>query len=366
MKIIAAVFTFLLISLSSVSWSETGIEGRSVIQLEGKKTKVVIDLGGGSIVDFHFLDQGFNPLTWNYPEIGDLKPRSMGHFICFDRLGRSSKTEARNGMTNHGESSKVLWKLLSQPVLKEGIISAGMSCELPIAGMQLKRTINLYENAPVFTVREEITNINKLGRVYNIVQHPSIAPPFLDETVMVDSNAKKGFWAGNPMPNIEEPVVYWPQIVYRGKLVDLRFLEDNQNPGVVSFVFSDDDTSGWVTACNPGKELLIGYIWELSDYPWLRIWRHAVKDKPFARGLEFGTTAMPRPFADILAKGSIFDHPVFEYIDTGETIVKAYTAFLAKIPVDYRGVADIISTEDSITLQEHGADRSRDIVIKIK
>ena len=47
-----------------------------------------------------------------------------------------------------------------------------------------------------------------------------------------------------------------------------------------------------MTACNPGKGLLIGYIWDVADYPWIRHWRHIEDGKPLARGLEFGTTPL--------------------------------------------------------------------------
>jgi hypothetical protein len=230
----------------------------------------------------------------------------------------------------------------------------------------LKRTMKLYEDAPVLMVEEEISNVNKLGRVYNIVQHPSIAPPFLDESVVVDTNAYKGYMQESPMPAPEEPVLYWPKLVYKGELADLRRLADNPDPSVVSLVFRDGVEYGWVTACNPGKGLLFGYLWKLSDYPWLNIWRNVQDGKPAARGIEFGTTGLHQPFGGLLAKGTIFDRPLYEYIDAGQTVVKSYTAFLSRIPRDYRGVGDVTFRDGRIVIQELGKDRKRDITLKIK
>ncbi|MFC1561125.1 hypothetical protein ACFL4V_01465 [Candidatus Latescibacterota bacterium] len=360
-----AIIIIQIFLAASICWSENNLEGRDLILLEGNNAKVVMDLGGGSIVDFSFVDQGLNPFTWNYPEKGDLKPRNMGHFICFDRLGRPSPQEIKNGMPFHGEAAHVEWELLSKPVKKNNQIITEMRCELPIGGMRLKRILSLYENSPVFIMREEITNINKLGRVYNIVQHPSLAPPFLDESVLVDSNAIKGFWSGNPMPSVEEPVVYWPKIIYNGELVDLRRFVDIHGPNVVSFVFEDDEEYGWVTACNSEKGLMIGYFWKLSDYPWFRIWRNISEGNPIACGLEFGTTPLPLPFSEIIAKGKIFDRPTYKYLDADQTVVKSYTTFLSKIPPDYKGVDNIKFKEGTLTIIEYG-DASRDIIIKIK
>jgi hypothetical protein len=347
-------------------WPETGLEGRKQIVLDGNIASVCVDIAGGSIVDFHLVKWGLNPLTWNYPEKGDLKPRMMGHFVCFDRWGQPSDQELKNGMPFHGEATHVEWKVLSQPEKTGGTISAEMFCELPIGGMTLKRTMSLSENAPVLTVREEITNINKLGRVYNIVQHVSIAPPFLDESVIVDCNASKGYMQESRWPNPEEPVIYWPAIAYKGRLVDLRCLAGDHNPDVTSFVFADSLEYGWVTASNPEKGLMIGYVWKLTDYPWLNIWRNTVDGKPVARGLEFGTTGLHRPFGDMLAKGKMFNRPIYEYLDAGETIVKSYRAFISQIPADYKGVEKIVYENDTIIIQECQSTRARDITIMMK
>ena len=363
-------FIIIIITLNVLAsiacWSEPSLEGRALVELEGKSAKVVVDLGGGGIVDFHIIGHGLNPLTWNYPEKGDLKPRSIGHFICFDRLGRSTPQELKNGMSNHGEAAWIQWQILSKPVKINGKIISEMLCELPIAGMKLKRTIGLFENEPVIIVKEEITNMNKLGKVYNIVQHSAMAPPFLDESVLIDINATKGFAAGNPFPAFEEPAFYWPKVVHSGEFSDLRLLISQPAPGVANFIFSDDAEYGWVTVCNPGKGLMMGYFWKLSDYPWIRIWRSFKEGRPVALGPEFATTCLPLPFEQIIAKKEIFSRPVYEYLDAGETVEKSYTAFLTRIPADYKGVADIQFKDGTIILNEHGGDASRDIIVKIK
>ncbi|MFC1694274.1 hypothetical protein ACFL1R_12290 [Candidatus Latescibacterota bacterium] len=360
MKIcVMVVFSMLIFSFSALP--EPGIEGRPQVVLDGSIATVSVDVAGGSIVDFHLKDQGLNPLTWNYPEKGDLAPRTMGHFLCFDRWGQPSKQELQNGMPFHGEAAKILWRVLSRPEKKDGSVNAQMQCVLPMGGLQLKRTLSLFDNDPVMIVREEITNLNKLGRVYNIVQHATVAPPFLDETVLVDANVKKGYMQESRMPNPENPVIYWSKIAYRGELVDLRRLFDNARPGVVSYVFDRDEEYGWVTICNPKKELLLGYIWKLSEYPWLNLWRNVRRGIPAARGLEFGTTGLHRPFNDTLKKGKIFDTPIYEYIDAGQTIEKSYVVFLTKIPADYNGVAELYYHERTISLKE--MEGKRDITI---
>ena len=55
-------------------------------------------------------------------------------------------------------------------------------------GFEVRRLIRLAVDRAFFAVREEVENTGKLGRIYNMVQHPTIGPPFLDETTVVDAS----------------------------------------------------------------------------------------------------------------------------------------------------------------------------------
>ena len=226
-------------------------DGRRTVRLESRTATVVIDLGGGSIVDFHLAGGGLNPLRWLGPGDEDQAFRPMAHFLCLDRWGQPSDAELRNGMPFHGEASRIEWKPLIASERKPGRIVAVMEATLPLAGLDVRRTIALYERASVFSVSETVTNRNKLGRVYNMVQHATIGPPFLDETTLVDSNAQRGFMQSSPLPNPEIPEIRWPQALKDGKPVDLRRLTADPDPNVTSFVIDGD--LGWVTATNALK-----------------------------------------------------------------------------------------------------------------
>ena len=152
-----------------------------------------------------------------------------------------------------------------------------MVCELPLARMKVQRTMRLDENQAVLVVRKHVTNVGKLGRIYNMVQHPSIASPFLDPATIVDSNAQHGFVQGGVVPETGEATNIWPNALIQDNIVDLRhFL--NEDSGVTgsdvsAFIFDDDEEYGWVTACSPNTGLLLGYLWKTEEYPWLDIWR---------------------------------------------------------------------------------------------
>ena len=341
--------------LASGAAPQTVVNGRPAVVLEGTVAQVAIDLGGGSIVSFQFLDQKLNPLVWA-PAGDQSSNRPLSHFLCLDRWGQPSEAELKNGMFFHGEATRVEWKVLSASKTQ-----AEMSAYLPMAGLEVRRQIKLADREAALTVSETVTNRNKLGRVYNMVQHPTIGPPFLDESTVVDSNGRRGFMQSSPMPNPEEPAVWWPQALKDGQSVNMRRLIDDPDPNVVSYVV--DEPQGWATAANAGKGLLIGYVWRTDEYPWLNMWRHVENGKPAARGLEFGTTGLHQPFGVLVKKSRIFGRPIFAYLDAGESVTRSYTAFLVKIPKAYTGVNRVTSAEGTLTIHPRGGGKPLSVTV---
>jgi len=336
---------------------------KSIMKIENSKVVLEVNLNGGMIPDFHLKELPLNPLNWkhNDPEM----PPFEGHFVCFDRWGPPSEGEKANGFIHHGEVNTLTWTNLSEPEKNNGKITCSMRCSLPMGGLQLTRKIEMPEDEPVFSVTEEIKNLNKYGRMFNIVQHVTLGPPFLDRSTMFDNNAEKGFEDKEDGSLIqEEPVLRWPDAVNNGEKVSLRQFQ-NPWPRVSSFVYRQNDKYGWVTACNPAKNLMLGYIWEIKDYPWINFWRSMENNIPSAFGMEFGTTGLHEPFPVIAEKGKIFDRNIYDFIDAGETIVKSYTAFLARIPEDYQGVSQIDIIDSEIIIREQNIP-SRDIKYSMK
>ncbi len=308
---------------AAAAWGE-------VVMLESSAARLGIETAGGAIVDFHLKALPLNPFTWE--EAGGAPNRLRGHFICFDRWGAPSEAEKVNGMPFHGEAPRVVWQVTAKTA-----DTLTMHARLPMANLEIHRTVKL--QGAVATVQETIKNIGPLGRVYNLVQHPSIAPPFLDETTVVDSNARKGFSQSSPLPNPEEPSFVWPQAVEGARTVDIRHLKNDPNPNVVSYVV--DQETGWTTALHPGKGLLLGYVWQVSEYPWFNAWRHVEKGRPAARGLEFGTTGLHQPYPVLARKGTIFGRPLFAFADAGESHTRTYTMFLVQAKPGMAGVSTV-------------------------
>ncbi len=339
---------------------------RPGITLEGQAARLQIDLAGGAIGGFVRSGTtpaaGLNPLDWGTPKSTDPAPHGHGHFLCLDRWGPPSKAEGAHGMPYHGEAASVLWHLDAAPAESRGAWTTTLSARLPLAGLAVRRTVQLASKAAFALVREEVTNEGKLGRIYNIVQHPTIAPPFLDEATVVDCNGGRGFAQGGAMPNPEVPSTRWPQAIdHDGTKADLRHLGADPRPAVTSFAIDGD--IGWVTAASPTRRLLIGYLWRTQDYPWVSLWRDTRDGHPTARGLEFGSTGLHQPFPVLTKKGRIFDRPLFDHLDSGETTTRSYALFLVDLPADYRGVERLERQGDDWVLVERGPGKTRRLTV---
>ena len=320
------------------------------MKIENSKVVLQVNLTGGSYSDFHFKDLPINPISWHSKDME--QPLFMGHFLCFDRWGPPSDAEKANGFQHHGEVNTEVWKLLLGPQKKDGLIQCSMMCSLPMGGLQLTRRIELSEDEPVFFVKEEIKNLNKYGRMFNIVQHVTLAPPFLDKSTLFDTNAEKGFEdKEDGSLNQEEPILKWPEVIHNGEKISLRQFQ-NEWPRISSFMYNQNEKYSWVTACNPSEKVMLGYIWETQDYPWINFWRSMEEGIPRAFGMEFGTTGLHEPFPVIAEKGKIFDRNIYAFIDANEVISKSFIAFLAKIPKDYKGVENIEISDSLFTVKE--------------
>ncbi len=336
--------------------------------LKNQRVALGVTTAGGGIIEFRLAGEAVNPLNWTIHGLEPVqpgKPYLRGHFLCLDRWGAPSEAEAERGVPFHGEAPRINWKLSRAPRPGEEFPHLRMECRMPLAGLSVVRTIRLSRSASVARVHEKVTNDRNLGRIYNMVQHPSIAAPFLDETTLIDTNATFGFLQEGEIPASSERASLWPHQKVQGQRVDLRRFLNNETRGVVhdvsSFIFDSETEFGWVTAVNPKTGLLLGYTWQTRDYPWLNIWRHRENGRVKSRGLEFGTTGLHQPFGTLVAQGRILERPVFTYIDAGGSVSREYLMFTIRVPENYAGVNRLMvdSKAGSIELFERPPGKRR-------
>jgi len=326
----------------------------SLIKLENKTSKVIIDLFGGAITDFRLKYIDINPLSFAFTK--QQMPRNnsegapyQGHFLCLGRWGEPSAGEIKAGVPNHGHFANMPWT-----VKDVGPSVLTMQATSELEGLHIERTIEFDNNHAVYAVKEVIQNINPLGRMFNMVQHPTLAAPFLDESTVVNCNASVGFDQAL-YQDIRKNGLQWPYAKdARQNTIDLtnpQYAYDS----VFSFIVKKESDFGWITAHSPKHNLLLGYIWKRSDYPWIHLWQHYNEGIIQYRGIEFGTAGIHQPFNKIINTATaVFGEKTFSYIDAGETITKNYFSFLYQTQSTFEGVEAATIEEGFIVLQSKG------------
>lgn len=331
--------------------SETRTNQDTLIVFRNDLVTLSISRFGGAIVGFVFNNQPLNPLDWkilpkDMPENNQKGAPFQGHFLCVGRWGSPTEGEKMAGIPHNGEPANNWWESHLDTISN----SATMEVEAPLEQWKVERSIQLSSNEACFEVQETFTNQLNTGRFTAIVQHATLGGAFLDESVVVNSNAGAGFNQTLISKSLSGFEYHWP-LAYADSLKNTIDLTKSNYPnGFVSTHVIDDET-GWATAANPGKRLLIGYAWKTSDYPWLHIW-HSNKDgKLWAKGLEFGTTGLGDTFSPEKRAAITFhgrNNNLF--VDAKSSVTKKYVCFLIRIPEGFSGVNFISYAENQLTV----------------
>eukprot|EP00927_Polykrikos_kofoidii_P030907 TRINITY_DN26586_c0_g1_i1.p1 TRINITY_DN26586_c0_g1~~TRINITY_DN26586_c0_g1_i1.p1 ORF type:complete len:376 (+),score=47.33 TRINITY_DN26586_c0_g1_i1:73-1200(+) len=336
------------------------LQGRNRLELGNKVASLSVDLAGGSLAGFGLVrEDSVNVLSWDSAVHDGLDPasalpRPLGHFLCLDRWGPATEAEEANGMPFHGEAAAIQWDVIGEASRENLTIEA----KLPMGGLAVRRHIEMMEGVALVFVSEDVTNIGKLGRMYNMVQHPSIAPPFLDEELVVDCNGKRGHVQGPERSSsiqIATPFVFPDAINRAGRKTNARRMTGGDDD-VLSYEVEPGSPIGWVCATSAKDGFVFGYVWPSKDYPWISLWCSSSEGVPRARGLEFGTTGLHQPFGTLARHPMVFDLPTFAYIDADESCTRRYAMFIVSAPSDFRGVETIGIIGDMMTLVERSVD----------
>ena len=322
-----------------------------LVSIQNKNCSLTLDLNGGAITDFHLASNKINPLSFAFskdqmPENNKEGAPYQGHFLCLGRWGEPSVGEIKAGLPNHGEIANILWHQVetNQDIILE------MQTSGKREGLSVQRKIVLDQHEAIFIIKEKVLNINPLGRLFSMVQHPTLAAPFLDNQIIVNSNATIGFdqldykdISSNSF-NWNNQSITWDSSTRRNHFTDRTDI-------VRSFQVDANSSYGWITAYSPTSNLLIGYIWPRADYPWVHIWENVKDGNLIYMGLEFGDTAIHQPFKEILKTAvNLFGESTVGFIDAGETIEKKYISFIAEPELEFNGITDVVIENEKINL----------------
>lgn len=268
--------------------------------LQSRFLSLCFDEVGGSLVSIKHNSSDINPLNFKFPRPENPDTSFEGHFICSPRWGDPSPGEKNNHAVKHGDLSLQTWKLISS-----NSSQLSMSASSEIDQLEFKREVNLSASGPVVTVSETIKNTSGVFRPCNLVQHPTIAAPFLNPDTSVFSN---------------------------GAAVQF---ESGQKPveSIHSYSLADNET-GWITAMDSRSNLLLGYCWKATDYAWIHHWIHYENKQLLYRGMEFGTAALHINWNELFNQydGRFQGKPACFFLDAGDSRTFTYYFFLTPIP----------------------------------
>ncbi|OIP85008.1 MAG: hypothetical protein AUK44_00755 [Porphyromonadaceae bacterium CG2_30_38_12] len=320
----------LTISISPI-WARKNVKKSatsSIVTVGNGASQLAIDLQGGAIVDFHVTNSTVNPFTWKVtneqmPANNKSGAIFQGHFLCTGRWGAPTEGEMKAGVPHNGQASRDKWK-----VLKKTPTSVEMYIKAPLDGIEITRTVKLNKNENALRVTETFYNYTSIGRMFNVVQHATVGAPFLDDSLLVFTNAGKGFMQHLSYPYPNQYSYNWP-MAYNSTgadSIDLR-LSDTPDSYVSTHIFKD--SIGWVVAVSPTYKLSLVYAWKTSEYPWINIWQERVAGKLWAKGLEFGTAGIGRSYQELFMHNTSFgSQNSFVFLDAKKKLIKSYQCWL--------------------------------------
>ncbi len=358
---------------------EVSFHGRKGYLLENDRIQVTALRGGGHLAEVRFKTgndrKRVNPMR--VPHYQTIEPYEydpakhnalygedshrwlssgyMGHLLCFPAFGPpSSQAEIDNGLGNHGEAPIVEWKPIGSAV-GGGNFTYGAA--LPKTHYRVQRNLRLQPGESVLYVQESVSNLEPYDRPVNWVQHATFGPPFIAPgKSYLDMSGTTGQFSGGSATSSFE----WPN----GGM-DLRPFQPTPNAGLYYAVLMNRKRPlSFFTMYNPDFPVLIGYVFDTSESPWVGDFQEneRMKTKPWdgktvTRGIEFGTTPMPEGLRRSVDRGTLFGVPTFRWISGSQTLTTSYLIFLAEIPSNFAGVADVLVGGASIVILERGSTR---------
>jgi hypothetical protein len=327
--------------------------GRRAATIENAHLRVTVLEEGGHIAEILDKATGVNPLwtppwptiepstfriadTQTYGDGSDARLLAgiMGHNLCLDIFGPPSDDEAKAGLTPHGEGSIAPYEL---SVSGDTLVARAV---FPIAGLTFERHITLRDQ--VVLIREVLTNASATDRAIGWTQHVTLGPPFLERggTQFRGSATRSMVFESvfgaddylKPAAEFEWPMA--PRL--EGGAADLRLFSDvERSSAYTAHLMDQKRDSAFFAAFAPAFNVMFGYVWRPSDFPWMGIWEenHSRQQPPWngqtlTRGMEFGVSPMPETREAMVRRGRLFGVPTFRHISSGASIAVEYYALL--------------------------------------
>ncbi len=363
-------YSLLLLAASLAAQTNATFEDMPAVRITNGKLELKVLQRGSSFAELLMTGDArrVNPL-WEpirlAREAGS-KPTfgaSIGHFVCVDGFGGVSREEAAAGLTGHGEAHIQQFEIVSQSA---GMVE--MRATLPVVQETLTRTIKMIPGENVVYVSSKLESLLGFDRPTFWAEHATIGSPFLEAGVTaVDMPAEKSQTRpyvanGRGMPHRLPPGrdFTWPNApTVDGKQVNVRIAPTPTNSGDHTTSLMDRSRKyAFVTALNPGKRLIFGYVFRQEEFPWVQSWEFYPENGKLARGLEFSTQPYDVPRREAASLGTMFGAPTYRWLPAKSAIGSRFLFFFAETPEGMMHVDDVVLESGKIVISDTTAKRS--------
>jgi hypothetical protein len=376
--------------MASVIRKSNIIDDRPGFQLQSRWGHISLLEGGGHICELVLnACSEVNPLwkpSWKTIDPASYSPRKhgrtygplpegrllaglAGHSISFDYFGPPSAEEIAAGHSTHGEAPVVKWR--RRPTVGSAQPALVYGAELPEAQMLLRRKISLDRHNPVVYCEETVTNLASFDRPISWNHHVTFGPPFFQPDVtLFDMPATRSkvcpsTFSSN-MALQPDSEFLWPSAPKKdGSLQNLRTSQKGRYGHYTAHLLDPAAKTAFIAVCNPRLQLLVLYIFNRRDYPWVGNWEEAYnrehvpwKGREFCRGFEFSSTPFPIPRRETVASGPLFGESTYRWLPAQSTAKSKFLIALFEIPKDFSGVASVEMAIESLVAHEYSAGRT--------
>lgn len=360
-------------------------EGSPSLALSNGALELTILPQGASMASIVLQDDNekMNPL-WNpvrmNRELGrKADPSTMtGHILCVDGFGPPSQEERQAGMPFGGEAHTQNFEVHSSQNGHTREVT--LTAALPIVQEAVTRTIRMVDGENVVYVESQLENLMGFDRPVNWGEHATVGSPFLEPGVTVfDLSGERS----HTTPYTDKASPMDPAIVRRlasdkdfnwpmapgldGKAVDMRLTPE--------VLYTIDHTATlmdparkleWVTALNPKRKLIFGYLFRREDYPWLQTWGNYPPSGKLVRGIEFAMQPFAVTRREAVTAASMYDTPTYRWLPAKSKITTNFLMFYARVPEGFTKVDDVRMENGQIIIEDYSAQEQVRLAASLK
>jgi hypothetical protein len=206
---------------------------------------------------------------------------------------------------------------------------------LPVAQLAFERRIELAGRRVM--IQETVENLSALDRPIAWTQHATLGPPFLERGITQFRTP-----ATRSRTLTDQQDFMWPRLPESaaGPARDLRVYTDAASSGgFTTHLMDPQQERAFAFAYSPNSQVLFGYVWQRSDFPWLGIWEenHSRTQPPWngrtmTLGLEFGVSPFPESRRAMIDRHVLFDTPCYAWIPAKKKRTVHYYAAIGRAP----------------------------------